>query len=27
LDGINDPEPAFFTGLSTLLTGVNQPVP
>jgi outer membrane receptor protein involved in Fe transport len=27
LDGVNDPEPAFFTGLSTLLTGVSQPVP
>jgi iron complex outermembrane recepter protein len=27
LDGVNDPEPAFFTGLSNLLTGLKQPVP
>ena len=27
LDGVNDPEPAFFTGLSNLLSGANQPVP
>jgi outer membrane receptor protein involved in Fe transport len=27
LDGVNDPEPAFFTGLSELLTGVQQPIP
>ena len=27
LDGINDPEPAFFTFLSNLLTGAKQPIP
>jgi iron complex outermembrane receptor protein len=27
LDGVNDPEPGFFTGLSEFLTGVIQPIP
>nr|WP_087573188.1 MULTISPECIES: TonB-dependent receptor [unclassified Sphingomonas]AJW29516.1 TonB-dependent receptor [Sphingomonas sp. JE1] len=27
LSGLNDPEPVFFTDLSNLLTGANQPVP